>query len=200
MYTNAAAQLALDFAATAATALGSSPKPAWAAARTRIPVLFDGLRGAHPEYAGYEWCASLASLHVLLLAPSPAAGAAFVATALPPVAPGARSRARVPTAASTTRAHPCAALCGVCDVRGTPIKQADVVLLASVLRYNMSEAVRAADLTAYEPVTDPNGPAMTWAMHAVGHLQLGQLAEAARLFNRSFANVRAGAASPPSSD
>jgi len=73
---------------------------------------------------------------------------------------------------------------------GTQIKQADVVLLAYPLMLNMSDEVREADLAAYEPATDPNGPAMTWAMHAVGHLDSGKPALAASLFNRSFANVK----------
>lgn len=73
---------------------------------------------------------------------------------------------------------------------GTQIKQADVVLLAYPLMLNMSDAVRQADLAAYESVTDPNGPAMTWAMHAIGHLDNGRPDLAASLFNRSFANVQ----------
>ena len=42
----------------------------------------------------------------------------------------------------------------------------------------------------YEKVTDANGRAMTWGMHAVGHLEGGDVAKAASLFNRSFANVK----------
>ncbi|KAL1518837.1 hypothetical protein AB1Y20_003114 [Prymnesium parvum] len=73
---------------------------------------------------------------------------------------------------------------------GHKIKQADVVLLSFPLMVNMSATVRNNDLDAYEPVTDMNGPAMTWGMHAVGHLENGKLHKAAQLFNLSFANVQ----------
>lgn len=77
----------------------------------------------------------------------------------------------------------------------TTIKQADVALLGwpldigSIGIGNMTPAVRRADLDWYAPVTDNNGPAMTWGMHAVGLLEVGDEAAAAPFFNRSFANV-----------
>uniref|UniRef100_A0A3Q2CXJ3 Protein-glucosylgalactosylhydroxylysine glucosidase n=1 Tax=Cyprinodon variegatus TaxID=28743 RepID=A0A3Q2CXJ3_CYPVA len=43
-----------------------------------------------------------------------------------------------------------------------PVKQADTVMLGYPLGLPMTPAVRRNDLEAYEPVTDPNGPAMTW--------------------------------------
>ena len=46
---------------------------------------------------------------------------------------------------------------------GTRVKQADTILMAYPYGMNMSSAVRANDLSAYAPVTDQNGPAMTWA-------------------------------------
>merc|ERR1711972_139911 len=55
---------------------------------------------------------------------------------------------------------------------------------------NMSATVRKADLEYYAPRTDENGPAMTWAMHAVGYMELGDAALAASNFNRSFANAQ----------
>jgi len=45
---------------------------------------------------------------------------------------------------------------------GQPVKQADTVMLGYPLGLTMPTEVRRNDLEAYEPVTDPNGPAMTW--------------------------------------
>lgn len=45
---------------------------------------------------------------------------------------------------------------------GSPVKQADAVMLSFPLGLTMSPEVRRMDLEAYEPVTDPLGPAMTW--------------------------------------
>lgn len=42
------------------------------------------------------------------------------------------------------------------------MKQADVVLLGFPLMHPMSPEVRRNDLEMYEPVTELNGPAMTW--------------------------------------
>lgn len=72
----------------------------------------------------------------------------------------------------------------------TKIKQADVILLSYPLGLEMSREVRQHDLEYYEGVTDAKGPAMTWGMHALGHLELGDAAKAAANFNRSFANVK----------
>lgn len=44
----------------------------------------------------------------------------------------------------------------------------------------------ANDLIYYENVTRENGPAMTWSMHTVGHLRLGNNEQATRLFDRSY--------------
>eukprot|EP00048_Salpingoeca_helianthica_P015014 m.224641 g.224641 ORF g.224641 m.224641 type:complete len:696 (-) comp16518_c0_seq1:156-2243(-) len=71
------------------------------------------------------------------------------------------------------------------------IKQADVVLLGYPLGYNMSADVRRNDLLYYAKVTSNDGPAMTWGMHAIGFVDLGDRATAAGLFNRSFANTQA---------
>lgn len=53
---------------------------------------------------------------------------------------------------------------GTLDPRG--IKQADVVLLGFPLNWNMPEDVRRNDLELYEPITNPEGPAMTWGIFA----------------------------------
>lgn len=54
----------------------------------------------------------------------------------------------------------------------------------------MSASVRKADLEYYAARTDEGGPAMTWGMHALGFLELGDAALAASNFNRSFANAQ----------
>lgn len=38
----------------------------------------------------------------------------------------------------------------------------------------------------YSKVTRSNGPAMTWAIHTIGHLDLGQFKEAERMFFKSY--------------
>lgn len=42
------------------------------------------------------------------------------------------------------------------------MKQADTVMLGYPLGLPMTPEVRRNDLEAYEPITDPQGPAMTW--------------------------------------
>ena len=79
---------------------------------------------------------------------------------------------------------------------GGLIKQADIVLLGfpmGITGYgfgNMSAASRANDLIYYGSRTDPGGPAMTWAMHAVGFAELKRWPDAAAYFNRSFATIQ----------
>ncbi|KAJ2953896.1 hypothetical protein O0L34_g1527 [Tuta absoluta] len=70
--------------------------------------------------------------------------------------------------------------------RGVRIKQADVVLLGFPLQYPMSMSTRANDLAYYETVTRSSGPAMTWSMHTIGHLQLDDNLQAALMFNKSY--------------
>ena len=48
---------------------------------------------------------------------------------------------------------------------GHPVKQADTVMLGYPLGLPMTPEIRRNDLEAYEPVTDPHGPAMTWVRH-----------------------------------
>jgi len=69
---------------------------------------------------------------------------------------------------------------------GTAIKQADTVLVGFPLMYPMERSTRNNDLITYEEVTDQTGPAMTWGMHAIGHLELGQEEEAGEMFYRSY--------------
>lgn len=50
----------------------------------------------------------------------------------------------------------------------------------------MTENVRRNDLLTYEPLTRPDGPAMTWSMHAIGFLELKDFDLAEQLFRRSY--------------
>lgn len=52
---------------------------------------------------------------------------------------------------------------------GFPVKQADTVMLGYPLGLQMPLEVRKNDLEVYEPVTDPNGPAMTWVRANFSH-------------------------------
>jgi len=69
---------------------------------------------------------------------------------------------------------------------GTPIKQADVVLIGFPLMWPLDEQVRKNDLLYYEQRTRSNGPAMTWGMHAIGFIDLGDYEQAAQMLNRSY--------------
>ncbi|NXA41072.1 PGGHG glucosidase, partial [Eudromia elegans] len=72
---------------------------------------------------------------------------------------------------------------------GEPVKQADVVLLGFPLMHPMSPDVRRNDLEMYEPVTVPDGPAMTWSMFAVGWLELKEVQRAQSQLNKCFSNI-----------
>lgn len=73
---------------------------------------------------------------------------------------------------------------------GKKIKQADVVLLGYPLGMKMPAEVRKNDLLYYAQRTDSGGPAMTWGMHSVGFLEIGDLKSASSNFDRSFANAQ----------
>ncbi|XP_062859596.1 protein-glucosylgalactosylhydroxylysine glucosidase [Trichomycterus rosablanca] len=73
---------------------------------------------------------------------------------------------------------------------GSPVKQADTVLLGYPLGLPMSSEVRRNDLEFYEAVTDPHGPAMTWSMFAVGWLELGKAEKAQQLLLKCFKNIQ----------
>lgn len=57
--------------------------------------------------------------------------------------------------------------------QGTTIKQADSVLLQYPLEWPMSTQAAAATLDYYAQRTDPDGPAMTDAIHAIDSAQIG---------------------------
>jgi len=84
---------------------------------------------------------------------------------------------------STTNIHP-----EFDGYHGEQIKQADVVLLPYPLLMPLTTQVHYNDLVYYEARTDPNGPAMTYGMHAVSWLALGYAENATALFARSYAN------------
>ena len=54
----------------------------------------------------------------------------------------------------------------------------------------MFSQVRYNDLSYYERLTDPNGPAMTHAMFAIGWLEAGEKKKADRAFMKNYANIR----------
>lgn len=50
--------------------------------------------------------------------------------------------------------------------------------------------VRYNDLAFYERLTDPEGPAMTHAMFAIGWLEAGEEKKAERAFLKNYANIQ----------
>ena len=46
-------------------------------------------------------------------------------------------------------------------------------------------------MRADDPITDPGGPAMTWAIFAVGWINAGDFNRSAPHFQRGYANVHA---------
>ncbi|KAM4017648.1 protein-glucosylgalactosylhydroxylysine glucosidase [Anomaloglossus baeobatrachus] len=72
---------------------------------------------------------------------------------------------------------------------GDQVKQADVVLLGYPLLFAMSPEHRRNDLQIYEAVTDPDGPAMTWSMFAIGYMELKETKMAEQQLKKCFANI-----------
>lgn len=72
--------------------------------------------------------------------------------------------------------------------QGTIIKQADTVLIGYPLLYNMSDSVKRNDLLIYENVTRQTGPAMTWHIHAISHIELNEIDKADVLLLKSYQN------------
>lgn len=72
--------------------------------------------------------------------------------------------------------------------QGTIIKQADTVLIAYPLLYKMSDAVKRNDLLIYENVTRQTGPAMTWQIHTINHIELNEIDQADVFFRKSYQN------------
>ncbi len=65
-----------------------------------------------------------------------------------------------------------------------------MVLLGYPWDLAMPPQIRLNDLNYYEPLTDPNGPAMTWAMSAIAWLELKEMDAAFDRFNRSTQNIQ----------
>eukprot|EP00040_Diaphanoeca_grandis_P037457 m.244109 g.244109 ORF g.244109 m.244109 type:complete len:778 (-) comp33822_c3_seq5:211-2544(-) len=75
--------------------------------------------------------------------------------------------------------------------RGKEVKQADTVMLSYPFGINMATETLKNDLLWYEPNTDPGGPAMTWAVFAIGWFNTGEYDKAGSRFRRGFdPNVR----------
>lgn len=70
------------------------------------------------------------------------------------------------------------------------VKQADTILLNFPLGVQFDARTLENDLDFYEGATDPNGPAMTWAMFAINWFDAGNYNRSARLFRRGYGNVR----------
>ncbi|MFD5794203.1 glycosyl hydrolase family 65 protein [Streptomyces diastatochromogenes] len=67
---------------------------------------------------------------------------------------------------------------------GSPIKQADTVLLVYPLEWPMPDGAAAATLDYYTARTDPDGPAMTDSVHAIDAAAIGEPGCAAYTFLR----------------
>lgn len=76
-------------------------------------------------------------------------------------------------------------------IKGPRVKQADTVMLSYPFGVNMSDEVLSNDLTWYEPHTDIHGPAMTYAIFAIGWFNTGNYTHAQARFQRGFSqNVK----------
>ena len=75
-------------------------------------------------------------------------------------------------------------------LKGTSIKQADAILLGFPLNQKMERDVRYSDLQIYKPVTDSDGPAMSWAMFSIGYGDVGSFQERDEMFQRSQKNTQ----------
>jgi len=72
--------------------------------------------------------------------------------------------------------------------KGSKVKQADTVMLSFPFGVEMPQETLSNDLTWYEPNTDANGPAMTWAIFAIGWFNTGNYTHAQSRFQRGFSN------------
>lgn len=67
------------------------------------------------------------------------------------------------------------------------IKQADAILLGYPLQYtNIKSSTRINNLKLYANVTRSNGPAMTWSMHTIGHLEVDSTPPTRQMFKRTY--------------
>jgi trehalose/maltose hydrolase-like predicted phosphorylase len=70
------------------------------------------------------------------------------------------------------------------------VKQADTIMLSYPLGVAMSPDVLSNDLTFYDPITDRSGPAMTWAIFAIGWMAVGNFTQSQGHFRQGYANVQ----------
>ncbi|XP_060072815.1 protein-glucosylgalactosylhydroxylysine glucosidase-like [Ylistrum balloti] len=70
----------------------------------------------------------------------------------------------------------------------TTVQQADAILLGFPLMANITDETRRNDLEIYEKVT-PTAPAMTWAMFAIGWLEVNNKPKAEEQFNKQMKNI-----------
>jgi trehalose/maltose hydrolase-like predicted phosphorylase len=66
------------------------------------------------------------------------------------------------------------------------IKQADVVLIGYPLQLPMNASTKKNNLDLYANLTRETGPAMTWAMHTIGYLEIDDQEKAMEYFFLSF--------------
>ncbi|XP_058826517.1 protein-glucosylgalactosylhydroxylysine glucosidase-like [Topomyia yanbarensis] len=69
---------------------------------------------------------------------------------------------------------------------GNRIGQADAVLLSYPLIFPMNDETKRHNLEIYQAAVVPNGPAVTWPIHTIGWLELGELNLAAETFRKSY--------------
>lgn len=72
------------------------------------------------------------------------------------------------------------------------VKQADAVLLGYPLEVQMANSTRRQDLEIYSNATDPDGPAMTWSMYAIGYGDLGDDARSNLYFEKGYQEAQTG--------
>ncbi|XP_060072814.1 protein-glucosylgalactosylhydroxylysine glucosidase-like [Ylistrum balloti] len=70
----------------------------------------------------------------------------------------------------------------------TMVQQADAILLGFPLMADISEETRRNDLEIYDKVTS-KAPAMTWAMFAIGWLEVNNKPKAEEQFNKQMKNI-----------
>lgn len=72
------------------------------------------------------------------------------------------------------------------------VKQADAILLGYPLDVQMANSTRRQDLEIYSNATDPDGPAMTWSMYAIGYGDLGDDTRSDLYFEKGYQEAQTG--------
>lgn len=76
------------------------------------------------------------------------------------------------------------------DVLKHYVKQADTILINYPLMANIPKRTKDNDLRLYAQITNPNGPAMTHSMFAIGWLDVGNKVKASEEFKKNFENIK----------